>query len=182
MEELPLQKLLQRQTLFLLRPPKIFFWVCYVSLFIMTCMGFAWPFMVGMSESFAAYVSFVLSFVLALVLCLPSSRDRNRQINFGFDENALYLVNGYQKRVLSLPLRRVRQVHCKKAWGDYFVLLGFTLDIALSEDELDKVQQLMCVPPDKSLEVSKGVYRLGFSANWQPAKKVYRKLERLNIA
>ncbi len=179
MYTLTLSTFLAQPHLFLLRPSGVFFWSCYLMLCLFIFLGVMWPFSMNMQHSFAGYISFVFSGVLAIVLCLPSSRDINRQINFGFDRQQIYLVNGYQSKVLAIGKNRIVRVNLSRSWGDYFTSLGFSIDVKLHTDELTQVQQLLGAIPDERLQVAPGVYRLGFSSNWRSKKHVYQALQPL---
>lgn len=182
MHTLSLDEFLKRPCDFVLQPPKMFFWACYFMLVVAVCIGGTWPFFFDMQHSFGGYVSFGLSAVLLMVLCLPSSRNRAHLVNFAFDCDFVYVVNGYQKRVLALPRASVMRVNLRQTWGDYFAMLGFSVDVRLEPEELSDICVLLGVRKDDNLHLGDGIYRLGFSKNGYSSKTLYKHLAVLKDA
>ncbi|WP_019933785.1 hypothetical protein [Oceanimonas smirnovii] len=172
-QRLSVQQLLQQPLEFVLLPPAFRFYATQAAVLLASLAVVVWSALDAQNGfELVHYVGLVFGGVLLLVSLWPASWSRQRLMNLAYDAERLYLVNGNRKLVVSLPRDRVRAVNKGKLPGHDGAIIAFTLDLQLSEQELNAVQQALETQAEERFALGENCYRFGFVANWQPRRKL----------
>ncbi|WP_458735051.1 hypothetical protein [Zobellella taiwanensis] len=178
-QSLPLRQLLQQPLRFVLWPPALRFYLTHALVLLASLAAVAAALWYG-RQGFGLihWVGAVFGGVLLLVSLWPANWSRQRLVNLAFDDDRLYIVNGIKGVAMALPRERVLAVNRGKLPGHDGAIIAFTLDLSLSEAELECINRALGAQAEERFRLDEQRYRFGFVGNWQPRRRL---LERVSV-
>ena len=179
MSLLTVTELSRRPATTLLMPPALRYRLVILLLLALAVVAALWGASGWGAMDAARWAALVLGALVALMLLLPRSWQPWRLAELGWDEGHLYLLCPSRDKAQALPRTTLHALSLERQVGHQGEWLGFALDLALDERQLDEALALLQLAREQAYEVSPGVYRFAFRRAWHSQAALRRRLQPL---
>ncbi|MGY3864938.1 hypothetical protein [Aeromonas bivalvium] len=160
-------ELVGKEGVYWLQPPAGRFYVAMGTLLVLSLVAVGASLWQGYPQmGLLPWVGVIFGGIVLLMMLVPRHWQPWRMAELAWDSDHLYLVNGQQDSVRALPRSALVEVGRERRVGHNGEWLEFSLDLALGQDELTQVVELLGLGEEPVHEVSPGVYRFGFKRAW----------------